>query len=374
MPDVLPTPLSRGRRTLIWTLLVAATVIAVAAVLTTWVRRQMLDEQSWRDASAELIADPAIRQPLSVYLVNELYDNVNVASELESRLPPDLKPLAGPAAGALRQAATDGVGRLLEAPRVQQLWVDASSLAQQKLVNVLEDKTGHGISTGDGVVTLDLSQLVAELGTDLGLSPSVMAKIPPNTGVITVMRSDQLATAQAAVQALRILSTVLFVLVFVMYALAIYLARGERRVTLRNVGWALIIVGLVALVARRITGRYAVDALASPAAHGAAERAWLIGSGILGEIGWAGIAYGVVIVAGAVLAGPTRHATAVRARLAPVLNERPGIAWATVTGVYLLLILWGPTHALRTVWGVVLLGALLAAGVAVLRAETLREF
>src|SRR3954466_7392433 len=264
MPDVIPTPLSRGRRTLIWTLIVAATVIAIAAVLTTWVRRQMLDEQSWRNASAELIADPAVRETLSVSLVSALYDNVNVSGELESRLPPDLKPLAGPAAGALRQAATDGVGRLLEAPRGQQLWVDASSLAQQKLVNVLEDKTGHGISTGDGAVTLDLSQLITELGTDLGISPSVMDKIPPNTGVITVMRSDQLATAQAAVQALRILSTALFMLVFGLYALAIYLARGERRVTLRNVGWALIIVGLVALVAPRITGRYAARALAAP--------------------------------------------------------------------------------------------------------------
>ena len=36
-------------------------VIAVISVLTTWVRRQMLDEQSWRNASAELIADPQVR-------------------------------------------------------------------------------------------------------------------------------------------------------------------------------------------------------------------------------------------------------------------------------------------------------------------------
>jgi hypothetical protein len=362
------------RRTLIWTLIVAASVIAVLSILTTWVHRQMLDEQSWRDASAELIADPQVRETLSVYIVNELYDNVNVGGELQSRLPPDLKGLADPAAGVLRQAATDGVERLLEGPRVQQLFVDASSLAQQKLVNVLEDTTGDGISTGDGVVTLDLSQLVIELGQELGISQSTMDRIPPDAGVITIMESSELATAQTAVKALRILSAALLVLVLLMYALAVYLARGHRRATLRNIGWALVIVGLVVLVARRASGSYAVDALASPASHAAAERAWLIGSEILAQIGWAAIAYGVVIIAGAILAGPTGYATVLRSRLAPVLNERPGVVWAAVACAYLLLILWGPTHALTTLWGVALLGALLAAGVVALRAQTLREF
>ena len=186
--------------------------------------------------------------------------------------------------------------------------------------------------------------------------------------------SSELATAQTAVKALKILSTALLVLVLVMYALAIYLARGYRRATLRNVGSAFVIVGLVVLVARRAAGSYAIEELASPTSHDVAERAWLIGSEILAEIGWAAIAYGVVIIAGSVLAGPTRYATAVRSRLAPVLNERPGMVWAAVAGAYLLLILWGPTHALTTIWGVVLLGALLAAGVVALRAQTLREF
>ena len=147
-----------------------------------------------------------------MYLVNELYENVDVAGDLEQRLPEQLKPLAGPVAGALRQPATDAVDRLLDTPAVQQLWVEASSLAQQKLVNVVEDKTGHGISTGDGEVTLDLGELVQQLGTELGLSSSVLDRIPPDAGVITVMQSDRLATAQTVVKVLRVLSGALLVL------------------------------------------------------------------------------------------------------------------------------------------------------------------
>ena len=83
--------------------------------------------------------------------------------------------------------------------------------------------------------------------------------------------------------------------------------------------------------------------------------------------------YGAVMVLGAVLAGPQHAAVAVRRRIAPVLNERPAIVWSGVAVVYLVLIAWGPTHALRTLWGIALLGALIAAGIVALRHQTLRE-
>ena len=41
---------------------------------------------------------------------------------------------------------------------------------------------------------------------------------------------------------------------------------------------------------------------------------------------------------------------------------------------YFLLVLWGPTHALRTPIGILLLGGLAAAGVYTLRRQTLLEF
>ena len=364
----------RKRSFFVWAAIVAASVIAVVSILTTWVDRQMLDQDSWSEASAELIQDPEIRQAVSVYLVDQLYDNVDVASDLEERLPPNLSGLASAAAGALRAPATDAIDKLLASPRIQALWIDASSLAQQKLVNVLEDKTGDGITTGNGTVTLDLGELLTQIGEELGISSSTLSRIPPDAGQITILQSDELATAQTAVKVLRVGSVLLFILVFGLYALAVYLARGERRRTLRNVGWAIIVVGLVALVARRLTGSYAVDQLTKPESHDAGERTWLVGSSILADIGWAAILYGVFIVAGAIIAGPTRYATAVRTWIAPAMIHRPGTAWAVAAGAFLLLVAWGPTHAFRTWWGILLLGALLAAGVAALRREIVREF
>jgi hypothetical protein len=365
--------LSRRRRAVIWTLIVLASLIGFGSVLTTWVDRQMLDNQAWEDASAKLIQDPQVREALSVYLVDQLYANVDVGSGLAERLPTNLKPLAGTLAGALRQPATDAVDRLLESPRLQQAFVDASSTAQQKLVNVLENKTGFGITTGNGVVTVDLTELVRSLGAELGLSTTTLDKIPPDAGDLEVMSSDQLSAAQAGVRAVRVLSTWLLVLVLVLYALAIFLARGRRRETLRNVGFAFVLVGLSILVVRRLGGNYAVDALTEPSSQGSGQRVWLISTAILAQIGWAAILYGAVAVLGALLAGPQRAAVAVRGRIAPVLNEHQAIVWSSVAAVYLVLIAWGPTHALRTLWGIALLAALIAGGIVALRHQTLRE-
>ena len=59
--------MSRARRVWVWVLIVAASLIALASTLTAWVDRQMLDEQAWRTASAELIEDPQVRDALAVF-------------------------------------------------------------------------------------------------------------------------------------------------------------------------------------------------------------------------------------------------------------------------------------------------------------------
>ena len=366
--------LSRWRRFSIWTLIFLASLIAVVGISTLWVKRQILDDQSFRDASANVIADPDVRNSLSIFLVNQLYDNVDVAAAIETRLPEGAKSIAGTLAGALRQPATNAINQLLARPRVQQLFINASSVAHDKLVNVLENKTGSGISTGEGVVTLDLHELVTELGQQLGLSEETLAKIPADAGVITLMKSNQLHALQKGVKLIHVLSAWLLVLVLGLYALAIFLARGHRRETLRNVGWAFAIVGLFVLLIRRSVGNYAIDALASPVNKKPAHDVYLIESSILHQIGIATVAYGLIVVAGAVLAGPTRWATSLRRHMAPTLNDAQAIAWGALAGLVVLLAAWGPTHALRTWWGVLLFAGLLALGLFAFRRQTLKEF
>ena len=369
-----PATSSRRRRISVWVLVVLASILMLVAILTTWVNRQMFDNTAWNNATTKVIQDPQVQSSLATYTVNQLYEHVNVAQALQQRLPGNLKRLGAPLAGALQEPATQGVKLLLGRPRVQQAFITASTVAHEKLVAVLENKTQHGISTGNGVVTLNLHELVTQVGEALGLPASALAKLPANTGTITLLKSDQLSAAQTGVQALHVLSAWLLVAVLFLYGLAIYLARGKRRVTLRNIGIAFIAVGLLTLIVRSLLGNYLVNQLAAPGYQIATHHLWLIGTAILGQIGAAIVLYGVIVTLAALFAGPSRLATRLRSDLAPVLNERQEIVWAVVGFVYLLAILWGGTHALRTWWGILLLAGLAALGVVALRRQTLQEF
>jgi Short C-terminal domain len=373
-PAATPAKLSRRRRIAIWALVVLGAVVMLVSILTLWVERQVLDNNSWKHASQQLIQDPKVQDTLSIYLTNQIFDNVDVAAALEKRLPAQLDRLAPQIAGALRGAAPNTIHVLLQRPRVQQLWVNASSLAHEKLVNVLKDKTGHGISTGNGTVTIDLREMLTNVAKELGLPGTLISKLPPDAGQITVMKSSQLRTVQKGVKVINVFSALLLIAVLAIFALAIFLARGARRSTLRNIAFAFIVVGLLVLLVRRFAGNHVITALTTPEYDDTVRRVWVIGTAILGDIGRATIFYGVIALLGAMLAGPTRIATWARRRIAPTVIEQPGVAWGVVGGLFLLLVLWGPTHALKTWWGILLLAGLLALGFEAFRRAVVREF
>ena len=106
-------------------LLALATLLTVVAIVALWVNRQALDTNDWTRTSTRLLQDARIRSALSTYLVDQLYANVDVAGELRSLAPKDLKPLAGPAAGGVRDLLAQGADQLLQLPRVQDAWRQA---------------------------------------------------------------------------------------------------------------------------------------------------------------------------------------------------------------------------------------------------------
>ena len=157
-----PPKLGRWRRFSIWTLILVASLIAVVGISTLWVKRQVLDDKAWSDASADVIADPDVRNALSIFLVNQLYDNVDVAAAIENRLPEGAKSIAGTLAGALRQPATNAINQLLARPRVQQLFINASSAAHDHHAD--SDRAGWlgpGAAGGEGLYVRSTGRLTA---------------------------------------------------------------------------------------------------------------------------------------------------------------------------------------------------------------------
>src|SRR4051812_5879057 len=123
----------RTHRFLVPTLLVLATLIGFAGAFAVWVNRQALNTDNWATTSGKLLADEKVRTALSAYMVDELFSNVDVATELKSALPPRAEVLAAPAAAGLQQLAGQAAPKLLARPRVQDAWVAANRAAHRQL-------------------------------------------------------------------------------------------------------------------------------------------------------------------------------------------------------------------------------------------------
>lgn len=360
-------------RTLSRILVVTGALLGVLAILAVWVGRQALETDQWTQTSAKILDDPAVQTAVAGYLVDQLYANTDVAGELRTALPPQAKPLAAPAAGALRNAAEGIAVRALDRPRVQQAWENANRKAHTVLVNIIEDK-GNVVSTNNGVVALDLKALLDEVAQRTGIGARAAAKLPDSAASIEIMRSDQLGAVQTIGKWLKPLAVLLVLLMLGCFAGAIALARDHRRETLRGCGFALIFAGIVALIARRLLGDEVVGQLAATdATKPAVQAVWDIGTSLLVGVAGATILYGVLTVIGAWVAGPSRPATATRRTLAPYLRD-PRLTYGVVAGVVLLVLLWGPTEGTRRLLPALVLTALLVIGVEALRRVTARQF
>ena len=363
----------RPHRGGVYALVVAGTIAGLLAILAIWVQRQVLDGDNWTRSSSQLLEDPAIRTAVSGYLVDQLYANVDVAGQRRAQLPAQTTGLAGPAAGGLRSVLGNVADQALQRPRVQAAWELANRQAHAQLMRVL-DGGGSAVKTQNGVVSLDLGALLTELAGRTGIGGRVADRLPPGAASVVILRSNQLKTAQNVASALRPLAIGLTVLMLALYALAIWLARGWHRRALRAAGIGLIVAGVGALLVRRVAGDQIVASLATTATlKPAIASAWRIQTSLLANVAHAAIAYGVVTVLGAWLAGPTSWAVSLRRALAPYLRD-PAWAWGGLAAVVLALLVWAPTQALRQPATALVLIALLAAGFEALRRQTAREF
>ncbi len=354
-------------------LIVLGALLLLVTSVNVWVKRAALNTDNWVDAADELLADPDVRNAVSVYVVDQLYANVDVADQLSDLLPSDLSGLSGPLAAALRNPATDAVDRLLSTQAAAEVWSTTNRVTHETIVRILEDE-GDLVSTAGGVVTLDLRELVVQLADTLGLPGAVVDRIPPDVGQVTVVESQTLEDLQTAVTIIEWASWILFFVVLLIFALAIYLATDWRRVAVRNVGLATLAVGLIVVAGRRVGGDRLLDSVVDVEENRpAANAVWRIGTTLLRDIGWSVAFVGLVIVIGAVVAGPSRPAVAFRRFITPAVTGGPGIRWGIGVAVFLLLVWWAPLNVLTTFLGMIILAAIIAASIEGLRGMCLYE-
>jgi Short C-terminal domain len=363
---------SRRRSVGVWIVLVAAGLLLLLSSFAIWVNRVALNTGVFTDTSSSLLDDPAIRSAVANRAVDELFANVDVQAEVEKQLPADYQGLAGPATAGLRQASYQIVNRALEQPAFQRLFKVTLEETHRTLVEVLEGG-GERVSTANGEVTLDLRAIIEEAADRIGIGQQVADKIPADAGRIVILRADELDTAQNVFQLLKTLAWFLPLLALVAFALAVWLS-GDRRRAVRGIGWVLVVVGILGLLAANLTRNYVVDSLvAREDDREAAGNAWNILTDLMRGSFRLMIVVGILFVIAAWLAGPGRRAIAARGGIAPALQNR---LWAYIVLAVIVLLLLYTTNVLdfARLLVVLLLAALGAAWIELTRRQTLVEF
>jgi Short C-terminal domain len=353
---------------------VLGSVLAFLSVFAIWTERQALNTDDWVNTSGRLLQNKTIRATLADYLVDQLYENVDVRKELEEILPGDTKDLAGPAAGGLRQVAGQGAEKALETSTAQGLWEEANRTTHEQLLAVLENKK-EAVETEEGNVRLNLGSLLTNLAQQVGIGESLAEKLPPDAAQVEILKSDQLKTAQDIAVAIKGLALVLSILTFLAFGLAIYLSQDERWVTVLLSGTGLVAAGFAVIVVRHISGGIVTDQLVTEeSVKPAAEAAWSIGTSLMTSIATTVIVVGILFLIAGWLASPTNGARATRRLLAPVLRLHVAYVYAALALVVCLYFLSGPTHGLRAFLTTLIVAGMAAFGIHELRKQTEEEY
>jgi hypothetical protein len=324
----------RGHKVWSGVLLTLATLVLILGMTAVWVQRQVLDREEWVDTSVELLENDDIRRAIGLYLIDELYTNVDVAGEIQGVLPNRLQPLAQPAAAALRRAAEQNAGTLLGTSLAQNLWRRANERAHRAFERVIED--------GSGEVTINLQPLIEKAAERGGLLARAAERVPADAGQLVVLQSDQLDAAQKVVKLLRPLAIVLVLLAAALYVAAVFLSRDRRR-TVIYAGACLLFAAVAVLAVRKFGGNTLVDALSqAPDSKLAVANTWAIGTRLLVDVVSGTALLGLLLILGAWLLGPGRVAVPARRAVTPALRDQPWLVRLGLGALLLLLVWWNP--------------------------------
>ncbi len=344
----------KARRITAAVLVILSIVALSAATPGVFLRRTLVNTDSYVALVEDLPSDPDVQEYLARTITDSVFQSLGVQAQLEEVLADAdsrLAFLAGPISSAVQDFVQEQVQKLIASPQFDTLWTEANRFAQSTIVAVLSGESGDVVSTADGQVVLNLlpiinaaiesvSGVASELvGQDISIPPitadtvpsEAIAAIETATGVdlpeefgqIVLVDSDQLAAAQDAFRMTNTLAILLGVSVLLFAGLALWVSSRRRRTLLQiSTAWFIVLV-----LERRLaiaTGDQ-ITASAKPENAGAAGAVVdAVVSALLSYTEFLLWVLAIVLFV-AVLTGPYRWVLRFRAWVSGV--------WASVTGM-----------------------------------------
>jgi hypothetical protein len=299
-------------------------VLAPLSLLGVWAGNQVSDTARYVENVEPLVHDPAVQNALTDKITNAITTQVNVtgradqaAAALTSKGLPRvgtlLKNFAPQISSAFTGFVHTQVHKVVTSPRFAQLWVQANTRIHTQLVKVLSGQGSSSVSIKNGQVVLNLGPFITLVKQDLaGRGLSIVSKLPAINPTFTLFSAKYLVKAQGGYRAVNNLKIVLPILMVLLLAAGVYVARRHRRALIgAGLGLAASMLVLAAglLIFRSIyLGSVPDNVLPSDAAAALFDTfVRFIKDGLRLVL-----VIGLVIAAGAFLTGPS--VTAVRTR------------------------------------------------------------
>jgi len=231
------------RTFLTWVLIVVTSLVLVLATVALGVQQVLLNTDRWVDVVGPLASDPRVQSSVADTAAILAVTALDLPGRVRS-LPAPVQGLAVPAEAAIASFIDEQAMRLVQSAQFRNVWVDVNRRAHQGTIELLRGgKAADGaVRIADGQVQLSLVVLTPLLMQRLQqLAPDLlMSALPPDFGYVSIMRADDLAVMQRAVQSLDRLTLALIVLALLLVVATVLVSQQRRRAVLRlSVGVAL---------------------------------------------------------------------------------------------------------------------------------------
>ena len=224
--------------------------------VTWWAHYTVMNTNGYMKIVGPIGKDPQAIQDLSQYIGGEIVSTTDLQKRIEGALPAQVQVLSGPITAYVQDFITKSANKILSTPKAYELWLQINRVTHEKVVALLRGQTNGVYIQGDNVTlnTLPLiSQVLAWVDQRLpgGLSskfnppviPVTMSPeqgiqqvanwsgkgLPSDFGQITLLQSDALGPAQAAVKWFDRLMWILPLITAALMALTIWLSRRRGR-------------------------------------------------------------------------------------------------------------------------------------------------
>jgi len=307
------------RRFLVGFLVVVVCVLTPVALTTVWLRSTLLDNDQFVSTLAPLADDPAVQQALANRVTNALINGTDLEAKIKDALPQRAKPAAPFIAGGAQQFVQTISLDLIQSDRFQHLWDEMLRRAHSQVVAVLQGKGSDRISTKNGQIVLRVGPVAQKVLAQVQQRTDLFDNVDTTSlnQQIVLADSEDLRTAQGAVDFFNSITYILPIVLLVLLAIAIWLSGNRRRTILRTaLGIAL---GMALLLTLFNLGRSAyLDALPRKVnglevSHAAATAVYDQVLSFLRTSTRTAFVIAIIVAIAAWLSGPGRAGTRLRA-------------------------------------------------------------